>query len=50
MSPRSREGSTLIEYLLVAAIGTAAVFSGGPGLVGGVSDVLSVVLDVLASF
>jgi Flp pilus assembly pilin Flp len=50
MNRRSREGSTLIEYILVAAISTAAIFSGVSGLGGGVSDALSALLDVLASF
>jgi Flp pilus assembly pilin Flp len=49
MHRRFRRGSTLIEYILIAAIGAAAVFSGASSLGYSVAESLEAVSDALVS-
>jgi Flp pilus assembly pilin Flp len=50
MRQRSRRGSTLIEYILLAAIGAAAVYSGADLLGIFLVEPFEVLADTLAVF
>ena len=45
-----RRGSALIEYILLAAIGTAAIFTSTEIIGARLADVLSAIADTLAAF